>query len=61
MISVGLVILVVFMFLRNARATLIPSISVPLPLLGTFGAMYMLGYSIDNLSLMALAISTGFV
>jgi len=61
MISVGLVILVVFMFLRNAWATLIPSISVPLSLLGTFGAMYMLGYSIDNLSLMALAISTGFV
>src|SRR5215467_1300279 len=60
-ISVGLVILVVFMFLRNAWATVIPSISVPLSLLGTFGAMYMLGYSIDNLSLMALAISTGFV
>ena len=61
LISVGLVILVVFIFLRNVWATLIPSISVPLSLLGTFGAMYILGYSIDNLSLMALAISTGFV
>ena len=61
LISVGLVILVVFIFLRNLWATLIPSISVPLSLLGTFGAMYILGYSIDNLSLMALAISTGFV
>src|SRR5215831_9922641 len=61
LISIGLVILVVFIFLRNVWATLIPSISVPLSLLGTFGAMYMLGYSIDNLSLMALAISTGFV
>src|SRR5262250_2508835 len=61
LISVGLVILVVFIFLRNVWATLIPSISVPLSLLGTFGVMYMLGYSVDNLSLMALAISTGFV
>jgi multidrug efflux pump len=61
LISVGLVIFVVFIFLRNAWATVIPSISVPLSLLGTFGVMYMLGYSIDNLSLMALAISTGFV
>jgi len=61
LISVGLVILVVFIFLRNLWATLIPSISVPLSLLGAFGAMYILGYSIDNLSLMALAISTGFV
>jgi multidrug efflux pump len=61
LISIGLVILVVFVFLRNVWATLIPSISVPLSLLGTFGVMYMLGYSVDNLSLMALAISTGFV
>ena len=61
MISIALVILVVFVFLRNAWATLIPSVSVPLSLLGTFGAMYLLGYSIDNLSLMALTISTGFV
>jgi multidrug efflux pump len=61
LISIALVILVVFVFLRNVWATLIPSISVPLSLLGTFGVMYMLGYSVDNLSLMALAISTGFV
>ncbi len=61
LISVGLVILVVFVFLRNLWATIIPSISVPLSLLGTFGVMYLLGYSVDNLSLMALAISTGFV
>jgi hydrophobe/amphiphile efflux-1 (HAE1) family protein len=60
-ISVILVIMVVFAFLRTARATLIPSIAVPLSLIGTFGVMYMLGYSLDNLSLMALAISTGFV
>src|SRR5581483_2701040 len=61
LISIGLVILVVFIFLRNLWATVIPSISVPLSLLGTFGVMYLLGYSVDNLSLMALAISTGFV
>ena len=60
-ISIVLVILVVFVFLRNVWATIIPSISVPLSLLGTFGVMYILGYSVDNLSLMALAISTGFV
>jgi multidrug efflux pump len=60
-ISVVLVILVVFVFLRNVWATVIPSISVPLSLVGTFGAMYLLGYSLDNLSLMALTISTGFV
>src|SRR6202023_3090866 len=60
-ISVLLVILVVFVFLRNVWATVIPSISVPLSLVGTFGAMYLLGYSLDNLSLMALTISTGFV
>ena len=61
LISIGLVVLVVFIFLRNAWATIIPSISVPLSLLGTFGVMYLLGYSVDNLSLLALAISTGFV
>src|SRR5437667_1260383 len=61
MISVVLVILVVFAFLRTVRATVIPSIAVPLSLIGTFAVMYMLGYSLDNLSLMALAISTGFV
>jgi len=61
LISVILVILVVFVFLRTVRATIIPSISVPLSLVGTFGVMYLLGYSLDNLSLMALAISTGFV
>ena len=60
-ISVVLVILVVFAFLRTVRSTLIPSIAVPLSLIGTFGVMYLLGYSLDNLSLMALAISTGFV
>jgi multidrug efflux pump len=61
MISVVLVILVVFIFLRNGRATLIPSVAVPVSLIGTFAVMYLLGYSIDNLSLMALTISTGFV
>src|SRR6266849_2167624 len=61
MISVLLVILVVFFFLRNARTTFIPSVAVPLSLIGTFGVMYLLGYSLDNLSLMALTISTGFV
>jgi hydrophobe/amphiphile efflux-1 (HAE1) family protein len=61
MISVALVILVVFIFLRNVWATAIPSVAVPLSLVGTFGVMYLLGYTIDNLSLMALTISTGFV
>src|SRR5882724_3848836 len=61
LISIVLVILVVFAFLRTVRATIIPSIAVPLSLVGTFGGMYLLGYSLDNLSLMALAISTGFV
>ncbi len=61
MVSVGLVILVVFLFLRNARATFIPSVAVPVSLIGTFGVMYLAGYSLDNLSLMALAIATGFV
>ncbi|HSZ82938.1 MAG TPA: efflux RND transporter permease subunit, partial [Polyangia bacterium] len=60
-LAVVLVTIVVFVFLRSARATLIPSVSVPLSLVGTFGVMYLVGYSLDNLSLMALAISTGFV
>ena len=60
-VSVILVVLVVFVFLRNTRSTLIPSVAVPLSLIGTFGVMYLLGYSLNNLSLMALAISTGFV
>src|SRR5712692_8103418 len=61
MITVLLVVMVIFIFLRNAWATVIPSISVPLSIVGTFGAMYLLHYNIDNLSLMALAISTCFV
>src|SRR5437016_6428181 len=61
MISIVLVILVVFLFLRTVRATVIPSVAVPLSLIGTFAVMYLLHYSLDNLSLMALAISTGFV
>jgi multidrug efflux pump len=60
-IAIVLVIFVVFAFLRNWRATLIPSVAVPVSLIGTFGAMYLMGYSLDNLSLMALTISTGFV
>ncbi|MGB9242974.1 MAG: multidrug efflux RND transporter permease subunit [Candidatus Acidiferrales bacterium] len=60
-LSVALVILVVFFFLRNVRATIIPSVAVPVSLIGTFGVMYLCHYSIDNLSLMALTISTGFV
>jgi multidrug efflux pump len=60
-ISVGLVILVVFLFLRRARAALIPSVAVPVSLIGTFGVMYLCGYSLDNLSLMALTVATGFV
>ena len=60
-ISVGLVILVVFVFLRNLRATLIPAVAVPVSLISTFGVMYLFGYSLDNLSLMALTIATGFV
>jgi multidrug efflux pump len=61
LISIALVILVVFLFLRNARATFIPGVVVPVSLIGTFGVMYLCGYSLDNLSLMALTISTGFV
>ena len=61
LISIGLVILVVFVFLRNGRATLIPAVAVPVSLIGTFAVMYMFGYTLDNLSLMAMTISTGFV
>ena len=60
-LSIGLVILVVFVFLRNVRSTIIPSVAVPISLIGTFGVMYLCGYSIDNLSLMAMTIATGFV
>jgi multidrug efflux pump len=61
MLTIALVVMVIFLFLRNLYATIIPSIAVPLSLVGTFGVMYALGYSLDNLSLMALTISTGFV
>jgi multidrug efflux pump len=61
MLTIALVVMVIFLFLRSLRATIIPSIAVPLSLVGTFGVMYLLGYSLDNLSLMALTISTGFV
>jgi len=60
-LTIGLVVLVIFLFLRNVRATVIPGVAVPLSLVGTFGVMYALGYSLNNLSLMALTISTGFV
>ena len=60
-VSIALVIVVVFIFLRNGRATLIPAVAVPVSLIGTFAVMYLCGYSLDNLSLMALTISTGFV
>jgi multidrug efflux pump len=60
-IAIALVILVVFVFLRSVRSTFIPSVAVPISLIGTFGVMYLLGYSIDNLSLMALTVATGFV
>jgi multidrug efflux pump len=61
LISIGLVIVVVFLFLRNGRATLIPGVAVPVSLVGTFAVMYLLGYTLDNLSLMAMTIATGFV
>jgi len=61
MLTVGLVVLVIFLFLRNVYATIIPSVAVPLSIVGTFAVMYLLGYSLNNLSLMALTISTGFV
>jgi len=60
-LTIGLVVMVMFLFLRSLSATIIPSVAVPLSLVGTFAAMYALGYSLDNLSLMALTISTGFV
>ncbi len=60
-LTIALVVMVIFLFLRNLSATVIPSVAVPLSLVGTFGVMYLLGYSLDNLSLMALTISTGFV
>ncbi len=59
MISTALVILVVYLFLRNGRATLIPAVAVPISLIGTFAAMYLLNFSLNNLSLMALTIATG--
>jgi multidrug efflux pump len=61
LLTVALVVLVIFVFLRSLKATIIPSVAVPLSLVGTFGAMYLLGFSLDNLSMMALTISTGFV
>jgi multidrug efflux pump len=61
MLTVGLVVMVIFLFLRNLAATVIPSVAVPLSLVGTFGVMYLLGYSLNNLTMMALTISTGFV
>jgi len=61
LLTVGLVVMVMFLFLRNIAATIIPSVAVPLSLIGTFGVMYLLGYSLNNLTLMALTISTGFV
>src|SRR5690242_3130343 len=61
MLTIALVVMVIFLFLRNIAATLIPSVAVPLSLVGTFGVMYLLGYSLNNLTLMALTISTGFV
>jgi multidrug efflux pump len=61
LIAISLVILVVFVFLRNFRATFIPTVAVPVSLIGTFGVMYLMGYNLDNLSLMALTVSTGFV
>src|SRR5207253_3877107 len=61
MLTIVLVVLVIFVFLRSVRATIIPSFAVPLSIVGTFGVMYLLGYSLNNLTLMALTISTGFV
>ncbi|MGB9428988.1 MAG: MdtB/MuxB family multidrug efflux RND transporter permease subunit [Gammaproteobacteria bacterium] len=60
-LAVALVVLVIFLFLRNLPATIIPSLSIPLSIIGTFGVMYLIGFSLDNLSLMALTIATGFV
>ncbi len=61
LLTIGLVVLVIFLFLRNVSATLIPSLAVPLSIVGTFAVMYLLGYTIDNISLMALTLCVGFV
>ena len=61
MLTIALVVMAIFLFLRNLRATIIPSVAVPLSLVGAFGVMYLLGFSLNNLTLMALTISTGFV
>ncbi|MDP1136574.1 efflux RND transporter permease subunit, partial [Klebsiella pneumoniae] len=61
LLSVALVVMVIFVFLRNVPATIIPSVAVPLSLVGTFAVMYLTGFSINNLTLMALTIATGFV
>ena len=61
LLTVALVVMVMFLFLRNLAATMIPSVAVPISLVGTFGVMYLMGYSLNNLTLMALTISTGFV
>jgi len=61
LLTIALVVMVIFVFLRNLWATIIPSVAVPLALVGTFAIMYLLGYSLDNLSLMALTIAVGFV
>src|ERR1700720_907188 len=61
MLTIALVVMVIFLFLRSLRATIIPALAVPLSIIGTFGVMYLLNYSLNNLTLMALTISTGFV
>ena len=61
MLSIALIVMVMFLFVRTLAATVIPSVAVPLSLVGTFGVMYLLGYSLNNLTLMALTIATGFV
>src|SRR5439155_22413084 len=61
LLTICLVVLVIFLFLRNLSATVIPSLALPMSIIGTFAAMYLLGYSLDNLSLMALTLSVGFV
>src|SRR5437868_7501958 len=61
MLTIGLVVMVIFLFLRNVSATVIPSLALPMSIIGTFSVMYLLGYSVDNLSLMALTLSVGFV
>ena len=60
-LTLGLVVMVIFLFLRNVSATVIPSLALPFSIIGTFAVMYMLGYSLDNLSMMALILSVGFV